>query len=356
MNRILCLALLGFLVSCNQQASTASNTETQAAAQAAPPKDNFKTGEIIASVPVRMDIRQSFALYLPKGYTDTSNLPAIIFFDPHADGSLPLNLYRDLADKYHYVLIGSNTSKNGIPLQELQAIAYNLFNEAKTRLSVNPSKITYCGHSGGAKVALLSGASNPAIANVIYCGAKVDITPNHPLTVIGFAGLRDMNYTDLVMFDQALQSTPIKHYLIEWKGKHEFPTADVFNDAFVFLNTGKIDNYENKKVTITDAQLKREQDKKNEYIRGFNDRDLAWWKKEIATLNANKKKDIMDERLLGFLSLAGYSIGGGQLEENKLDMAEKILAIYKMADPENKDCDSMINVLNQKKGMLVGPK
>ena len=64
----------------------------------------------------------------------------------------------------------------------------------------------------------------------------------------------------------------------------------------------------------------------------------------------------MDERLLAFLSLACYSIGGGQLEQNKLDVAEKILAIYKLADPENKDCDSMMTVLSQKKGMQMGPK
>lgn len=354
MIRTLMLAFIGLFTSCNEHGNSTQNTETTTVSPVAPPKDNFKAGEVISIVPLHIDAGQTFALYLPKGYTDSAKLPVIIFFDPHGDGTLPLNLYHESADQYHYILIGSNTSRNGMPLDQTQAVAYNLFSEALTRLSVDASKIALCGFSGGAKVALLSGAANPGIANIIYCGAKVDIHPNHPVSILGFAGLRDMNYTDLVLFDRDLQSTPLKHFLVEWHGKHEFPTAEVFNDAFTFLNTGNIPNYDKKRVSITPDQLKREQDKKNEYIQAFQNKDLNWWKKEIETLNAKKKTDITNERLLGFLSLACYSIAGGQLNENKLDVAEKILNIYKLADPENKDCDSMMVVLNQKKGM--GPR
>ena len=349
------IALIGIFSSCNQHANSVQSTEQPAGAPTVMPKDNFKPGEVIAMVPLRTDAGQTFALYLPKGYTDSSKLPAIIFFDPHGDGTVPLNLYHDLADQYHYILIGSNSSKNGMPLDQLRAIAYNLFSEAKTRLSIDPSKIALAGFSGGAKVALLSAASNPEVANVIYCGAKVDITPTHPISLLGFAGLRDMNYSDLVLFEQGLHAIPgIKqHYLIEWQGKHEFPSAVAFKDAFIFLNTGTVENYDKKGVTITQEKFKAEQDKKNEYLHDFQDKNLDWWKKEIASLNAKKKTDITSERLLGFLSLACYSIGGSQLAEDKLDVAEKILSIYKLADPTNTDCDSMMTILNQKKA--AGP-
>ena len=354
MIRVLLIAALGLFSSCSEHNNSVQAVEQPSPAPVAPPKDNFTAGVVIPSVTLRTDASQAFALYLPKGYTDSGKLPAIIFFDPHGDGTVPLNLYHDLADQYHYILIGSNSSRNGIPLDQTQAIAYNLFSEAKSRLAVDPTKISLCGFSGGAKVALLSGASNPAIANIIYAGAKVDITTNHPISILGFAGLRDMNYTDLVLFEQGLHNVQgINHYLIEWKGKHEFPTADVFKDAFIFLNTGTIENYSKKQFTITIEQLKLEQDKKNEFLHAFQDKNLDWWKKEIAILNAKKKTDIMDERLLGFLSLACYSIGGGQLAQDKLDVAEKILSVYKLADPDNKDCDSMLTVLSQKKA--AGP-
>ena len=352
MIRILIIGLIAFFTSCNEHANTTQAVEQVPVAAAPIPKDTFKAGEIIPSVLLHMDAGESFALYLPKGYTDTSKLPAILFFDPHGDGSLPLNLYHELADQYHYILIGSNTSKNGIPLDQTRAIARNLFNEAKSRISIAPGKIALCGFSGGAKVALLSGADNPEVANIIYAGSKTDITPTHPLSLLGFAGIRDMNYTDMVLYEQGLKTVPYKHYLVEWQGKHEFPAAATFKDAFIFLNTGTVDNYEKKQYTITPEKLKQEQQKKNQYIAAFKDEDLTWWKKEIATLNAKKNTDIMDDRLLGFLSLACYSIGSSQLAEDKLDFADKILSIYKLADPKNKDCDSLISVLNQKK---IGP-
>ena len=355
MIRVLLIALIGIFSSCNQHTNTVQSAEPAPPAPVAMPKDSFKVGEVIPIVPLHMDAGQTFALYLPKGYTDSSKLSAIIFFDPHGDGTVPLNLYHNLADEYHYILIGSNSSKNGMPLDQTKAVAYDLFTEAKTRLSISPGKIAFAGFSGGAKVAILSAALNPEVANVIYCGAKVDVTPTHPISLLGFAGLKDMNYTDLVMFERGLHSLPgiNQHYLVEWKGKHEFPTADVFKDAFVFLNTGTVENYAKKQVTITQEKFKEEQDKKNEYLHDFQDKNLDWWKKEIASLNAKKQSDIMCERLLGFLSLACYSIGGNQLAENKLDVAERILAIYKMADPGNKDCDSMQTVLNQRKS--AGP-
>jgi len=353
MVRVLLIALAGLLTSCGEHNNSTQTTEPAVAANMVQPKDSFKIGEVIPTVALHMDAGETFALYLPHGYTDTSKLPVIIFFDPHADGSLPLNLYHSLADEYHYILVGSNSSKNGVPLEQTKAIAYNLFNEVKSRLSVNPSKITLCGFSGGAKVALLSGEANPEISTIIYAGAKVDLQPTHPISILGFAGQRDMNYTDLVLFEQELKDPTVKHFLIEWKGKHEFPTADVFKDAFTFLNTGTVENYDKKRVTITPEKLKTEQDKKSEFIYAFQKQDLAWWKKQIAELNAKKKTDIMSERLLGFISLACYSIGGGQLYEDKLDVAEKILNIYKMADPDNKDCDSMMTVLNQKRA--AGP-
>ena len=352
MLRILLISVLGLLTSCNEHSNTVQSSEP-AATPVVQAKDNFKAGEVTPLVPLHMDAGETFAVYLPKGYTDSAKLPVIIFFDPHGDGSLPLGLYKDLADQYHYILVGSNTSKNGIPLEQTQAIAYNLFTEVKSRLSVNTTKIALCGFSGGAKVALLSGASNPEVSNIIYAGAKVEIKPTHPLTILGFAGVRDMNYTDLVMFDQALQNPAVKHFLVEWNGKHEFPSAEVFKDAFVFLNTGTVENYAKKGVTITPANLKAEQDKKSDYIDAFQKKDLAWWKKEIDGLNAKKKTDIMSDRLLGFLSLACYSIGGNELYQNKLTEADKFLKIYKMADPGNKDCDSMMTVLYQKRA--AGP-
>jgi predicted esterase len=353
MIRFLIFAAVLALLSCNQQQQQSVAQEQPAAAApatpAVPAKDTFTSGHVIPVVPLRLDANQTFALYLPKGYSDSVKFPAIIFFDPHGDGSLPLVMYHELADKYHFVLLGSNNSKNLVSFEQTSVFSYNLANEAKTRFSVDPNRISFCGFSGGAKVALLSGSYNPLIKTIIYCGAKVDLQPTHPITLLGFAGTRDMNYTDVVDFDNTLKDPLIKHYLIQWNGKHEFPTADVFMDAFTFLTTGKIENYESKRPTISPEKVAQEQSLKKQYMKAFEEQDVTWWTQEIARMNVKAKTDPMYSRLLGFISLACYSYGNTSLRDHELDNAGKILAIYKIADPENKDCDSLTAVYNRMK-------
>ena len=43
----------------------------------------------------------------------------------------------------------------------------------------------------------------------------------------------------------------------------------------------------------------------------------------------------MQDRLLGFFSLAGYSLSTRSLQENEEPMAEKMLEIYRLSDPTN---------------------
>ena len=312
-------------------------------------KDNFKKGEVIPSVNLRGDTSQKFALYLPKSFSETSKLAVVIFFDPHGEGTVPLNLYSKLAEQNQFILLASNTSKNGMDFESTNGLATNLIREAQSRFSVDKSKITLCGFSGGAKVALACGANNPDISTVIYCGAATQFNPSHNVNLLGFAGKKDMNYTDVVSFEWSLQNAPFKHFLIEWKGKHEFPTADVFKDAFTFLKKGDVENYATKKVDITQTKVDEEQSIKQKYIDAFQSQDLNWWKAEIKSLNANKKSDLMFERLLGFISLACYSISNNCLEQNNLFIAEKILTIYKLADPTNEACAAFTLELERRK-------
>src|ERR1017187_4246613 len=74
--------------------------------------DSFEAGKIIDPVICKSDSTQSYALYIPAK-ANKSALPIIYFFDAHGDGALPLKKYKSLADAYGFILIGSNSSKNG---------------------------------------------------------------------------------------------------------------------------------------------------------------------------------------------------------------------------------------------------
>lgn len=311
--------------------------------------DTFATNRIIPSVSLLNSPDEGYALFLPDNYSDTSKLPVIIFFDPHAGGTVPLNLYSGLANEFGVILMGSNSSKNDLDFSTTTAIANHLVAEAKTRFRVNAGDITLAGFSGGAKVALVAAAANADVKNVVYCGAATPVQIAHALTLIGFAGTSDMNYTDVVAFDTELKNLNAPHYLIEWEGKHEFPTAKIFKDVFLFITTGNIPEYEKKQVTVSREKLAQEQSAKQQLIAAFQSQNLDWWKSQIQQMEKAKKQDVMYSRLLGFISLACYSLSRQTLQQNNLTAAEKILAIYRLADPDNKDMESFTKELKQKK-------
>jgi hypothetical protein len=58
------------------------------------------------------DAAQSYALYLPSAYGAAKRWPIIYFFDPGGRGRRPLELYKEVAETYGFILAGSNNSRN----------------------------------------------------------------------------------------------------------------------------------------------------------------------------------------------------------------------------------------------------
>jgi hypothetical protein len=85
--------------------------------------------------------------------------------------------------------------------------------------------------------------------------------------------------------------------------------------------------------------LAQEQSLKENYMKAFQEKDLNWWNQEITRIINVKDAKLkpMYDRLLGFISLAGYSISSSAIQQNQFDVAAKMLTIYKLADPKNPD-------------------
>ncbi len=196
--------------------------------------DSFATGKLIKNINCKSDISQSYALYIPivKG---NQALPVIYFFDPHADGSLPLNKYKSLADKFGFILIGSNNSKNGNDYTIADNIWQQLFSDTKTRINIDASRIYVCGFSGGAKVAGYLALNHPEIKSVVANSAALPdgtLAGNFNFSFTGLAGDGDMNMTNVVSFCNDLDKTNTRHRMVLFNGKHEWAPETAMSDAF----------------------------------------------------------------------------------------------------------------------------
>jgi hypothetical protein len=195
--------------------------------------DAFERGKIINFIPCLSDKTKSYALYIPATGS-SNNLPIVYFFDPHADGVLPLQKYKSLADTFHFILVGSNDSKNGNDWNDAENI-WNIINvDIQKRLLPNTNRIYTAGFSGGAKVATFLALQHPQIKGVIADGAVLpDIgTGGFQFSFTGIAGNGDMNESDLISINKMLDKTAAKHRLILFNGKHEWAPETVMNTAF----------------------------------------------------------------------------------------------------------------------------
>lgn len=231
--------LLIFLVSlsaCGQSKSsdTDVNNTIDTTVTSANIKDTFAQGVVMKNIICKNSPQVSFALYIP-GNSESQTLPVIYFFDPHADGQLPLNKYKSLADSFHFILVGSNNSKNGNDWQTAENIYTTLSADTKQRLNINENRIYVCGFSGGAKVASYIALNHPEVKGVIVTGAGLpDGKPvsNFNFSYTMLAGNGDMNMTDLAALNNQFDKTQTRHRIIFFDGKHEWPSETIMAKAF----------------------------------------------------------------------------------------------------------------------------
>src|SRR5947208_1205053 len=110
-------------------------------------------GSIVDEVRCAADATQSYALYLPSGYSPDRKWNLLIAFHPAARGRLMVEKYRAAAEAYGYIVAGSNNSRNGswaASSAAVQAMSADL----GQRFSMDANRIYATGRSGGAGAAL----------------------------------------------------------------------------------------------------------------------------------------------------------------------------------------------------------
>ncbi len=194
-------------------------------------------GPVIGNVRCKKDPSQSYALYIPERGNNAA-LPIVYFFDPHGAGALPLNKYKVLADRYGFILVGSNNSRNGNNWKTSEKIWKSLWEDTRDRLKIDVNRVYTCGFSGGAKVASFIAIETPGIKGIIVGGSGLPdgvSGTDFSFGVTILAGLGDMNMTDLVNLNQVLDKTRTRHRLVLFDGKHEWAPEKIMNTAFVAL-------------------------------------------------------------------------------------------------------------------------
>jgi len=306
----------------------------------------LKPGVVYDSLKCKNDPAIGYSLYLPKEYVGSEkSSPVIFFFDAHKRGTLPLKKYKDLADRYGVIFVGSNSSENGQQHSLSSRIVSSTINDVKKRFNIDEMNIYTAGFSGGARVAVRAALSGDhLISGVIGCAAgfpNVQSLTGMNFRWVGVVGNKDFNYLELVNVNRQLKASGHDSHLLVYEGKHEWPPVEVFDKALDILFGGKTDEFTDDPAI---RRLENEEFKERQFLAdAIQSKDLTWWNEKIRALENSSQKApaeaerLMNARLLSFMSMVSFMYANSAIKQDQREAAKKYLAIYEKVDPENPD-------------------
>ncbi|HYP27041.1 MAG TPA: hypothetical protein VE262_10020 [Blastocatellia bacterium] len=234
--------------------------------------EDFPRGRVIEKVPCKSDPKLSYTLYLPSNYTPERRWPVLYCFDPAARGSRPVERFKDAAEKYGYIVAGSNDSRNG-PSQPVVTLIAAMWDDTQARFAIDKRRIYTAGHSGGARVAMRAGLMcKSCVAGVIACGAGFppDIPPSASTSfaVYGVLGIDDFNFPEMRRLDETLDGLGIPHRVETFEGPHQWAPSDACTEAIEWMEVQAMKSGRREKDSKLIADLFAKRDAK---ARGFEE-------------------------------------------------------------------------------------
>jgi tetratricopeptide (TPR) repeat protein len=220
------------------------------------PDQSLEKGVVLPKILCEDSPENSYALFLPSAYKPEKKWPILYALDPAAQGHIPVDLFQRAAEKYNYILVGSNNSKNG-PCQEVIQSLIVLWNDTNERFSIDKNRIYVTGFSGGSRAAsIFSRIIMHPVAGIIGCGAglaKSLIKPKqiHPAYYLGIIGMTDFNYREMMLLGDQLGQQGVDHRFLVHSGGHDWPAEDICQRAIEWMEIIGI----RKKIRTKDKSL-----------------------------------------------------------------------------------------------------
>ncbi len=200
--------------------------------------NNYESGRIVDSLEVK-NSSDTYALYLPKKY-NKNVLSAIVFiFEPAARGKIGIQPFIEAAEKYNYILICSNSCRNG-PNDKNFERANSLFETIFGIFNIDNNLIYTTGFSGGSRLATSVAVLSNQVQGVIGCGAgfsqNLSLKPTiENISYVGLVGDSDMNYQEMFEVKKWLKKFNIPNELFTYEDNHSWPPSIQILRAFDWL-------------------------------------------------------------------------------------------------------------------------
>ena len=229
------------------------------------PAQPLETGKILPHIACAAHPEQSYALYVPSNYASDRRWPIVFSSDPVARGTVPLELEREAAERYGYILAASNNSRNG-PWQPLFEATSAMLADVQARLSIDTHRVYFVGFSGAARASSQLALLCKCSAGVLLSGAGFTSAISPPadsgFPVFSAVGTLDFNYREVIPLQDALAKAGYPHWLRIFEGAHEWPPSEVMTEALIWFRIQAMKTQrEPRDQNFIDAQFSKAQNR-----------------------------------------------------------------------------------------------
>ena len=194
--------------------------------------DVFPKGEIVPSVPANATPGQSYALYLPSGYTPDRSWPILYVMDARGQGVRAAEAFRAGAEQYGYILVSSNNSASDTLMDVSFQAMRAMWADTHTRFPLDDRRVYAAGYSGTVRVACtLAFVAPGTITGIIGAGAgfPFDHPPGKDATFdfFGTVGTEDFNYDEMLDLEVRLKDLGLPHHIEVFDGIHDWPPSEL---------------------------------------------------------------------------------------------------------------------------------
>jgi predicted esterase len=206
-----------------------------------PADTSIPIGKVVETVLVQTRPDQSYAAFLPTGYTPDRRWPTIFCLDPRARGRIAIERFVEAAQKYGYIIVCSNNSRNGLDGPTITQIFTDFWNDAHSRFSIDEKRTYAAGFSGGARLSVtFASRCRGCLAGVIAGGAGfplgIDPDSKTSFAFFGVAGVDDFNFGEMWNLEKKLSELKVPHRFEAISGGHEWTPKDAIQDGVAWLS------------------------------------------------------------------------------------------------------------------------
>ena len=206
-----------------------------------PTENPIQPGRVIEKVIIQSHPDESYALFLPSNYTNETSWPIVFCLDPRARGKAAIERFATAAEKYGYIVVCSNNSRNGLNWSVVSEIFSNFWEDVHNRFNIDEKRTYAAGFSGGSRLAsTYASRCRGCLAGVIGAGAgfPADIAPDAKTSFayFGIVGVDDFNFGEMWQLEKKLSKLSAPYHFENFAGGHEWAPQENLDHALAWFS------------------------------------------------------------------------------------------------------------------------